>query len=352
MLQFFKNANYDFIGKVRICLIISGAVILAGLLAAFIRGGWNLGVDFKGGTLVQIEFVNPVQIAQLRQALDGLGMGGAEVQNIGTDREVIIRVEKGTGANIGERIQIELKNTFPVKEIKREEMVGPKIGAELKDKALLAVLYSMVGLMVYIAWRFSPFGLRALGLGAGVIVVLQVLLLLPIPKLYINVVVFIGFMYLCWRLNMTFAVAAILALVHDVLVTMGFFAFLDKEITLTVLAALLTLVGYSLNDTIVIFDRIRENLRTMRGVSYAQLVNTSINQTLSRTIITSLTTFIVVVGLYFFGGAVIHDFAFAMFVGVITGSYSTIYIAAPILINMQDMIERQKKAATMKRMGR
>jgi preprotein translocase subunit SecF len=351
MLQFFKNADYDFIGKVKICLLISGAVILAGLLTAVIRGGWNLGVDFKGGTLIQIEFVNPVQLAGLREALTGMGLAGAEVQNIGTDREVIIRVEKGSGAGLGDRIQTELKDAFPVREIKREEMVGPKIGAELKDKSLLAVIYCMVGLMIYIAWRFSPYGPRALALGAGIIAVLQILLLLPIPKIYIIVVVFIGFMYVCWYFNMTFATAAILALVHDVLVTMAFFAFLDKEITLTVLAALLTLIGYSLNDTIVIFDRIRENLRTMRGVPYAQLINKSINQTLSRTIITSLTTFVVVVGLYFFGGEVIHDFAFAMFVGVITGSYSTIYIATPILINMQDLIERKKKAAVLKRIG-
>jgi len=256
-----------------------------------VQGGPNYGIDFLGGTMVQVRFGKAPQISLVRESLAKLDLGETVVTTFGDPREVLIRVEKSTAdLNVlSSRIQQSLANDFGGKdafEVRRVEIVGPAVGADLRQKALLAVLYSMIGILIYVAWRFE----------------------------------------------FRFAVAAIAALAHDVLITVGAFSVLGMEFTLPVVAAILTVIGYSLNDTIVVFDRIRENLKNLRKETIAELINVSINQTISRTILTSGTTLIVILCLYFLGGGVIKGFAFALLVGVVAGTYSSIYIAAPIIL--------------------
>lgn len=350
-MHFFQDANYEFIGKIKLCLTISGTIIGIGLLFLVLHRGYNYSIDFTGGMLLQVEFEKVVPADDIRKAIEETGEKGSEVQSLGSPKEVLIRVkQQNESFSIVENVKAKLKEKFPVKEIKREDVVGPKVGKELRDKALLAILYSMVGIMVYIAWRFSPFGFRALVIGIGVIGVLQLLLLLPIPKVYINFAVFIGFIFMCLYFNLDYPTAAVFSLVHDVLVVLAFFSVFNKEVSLTVIAAIMTLIGYSLNDTVVILDRIRENLRIMRSMPYAELINKSINQTLSRTIITASTVFMVSVCLYLFGGEVIKDFAFTMTIGVITGTYSSIYISVPILIYWHNYREKKRQSDVLRRM--
>ncbi|MFQ5691831.1 MAG: protein translocase subunit SecF [Nitrospinota bacterium] len=291
-MQFFNpDSRVDFIGVRKYAFLLSGVAILVGILSLLVRGGPNYGIDFLGGTMVQVRFRTPQPIAGVRDALDKLRAGDLIVQEFGDPREVLIRVEK-SDANVqglSARIRKALAEGFGGKdefEVRRVETVGPTVGADLRRKALLAVLYSMIGILIYISWRFE----------------------------------------------FRFAVAAIAALAHDVLITIGAFSVLNLEFTLPVVAAILTIIGYSLNDTIVVFDRIRENLRNRRKETIGELINASVNQTMSRTILTSVTTLIVILILYFFGGEVIRGFAFALLVGVVAGTYSSIYIASPIIL--------------------
>ena len=298
MFQLFKDANYRIIQRRRVLMAISLAAILIGIGSLIIKGGPAYGIDFKGGYKFIVKFVDPVELSRVRQVVGELGFTSNKVSDFGSDDEVVIilpadeALTRGDDAG-GDAVQLRLgeglRAAFAVEEISQEK-VGPKIGGELRIQALWAILYSLLGIIVYITWRFE----------------------------------------------FKFSIAAIIALVHDVLITVGIFSLLDKQIDLTVLGALLTLVGYSLNDTIVVFDRIRENLNARRrGESYEGLVNASINQTLSRTVITGGTTLIVLAFLLFLGGAVIQDFAFTLFIGIIVGTYSSIFIASPILVEWQ-----------------
>ncbi len=291
-MQFFNpDANVNFIGIRKHTLILSGVAILVGLVSLLARGGPNYGIDFLGGTMVQLRFKSPQTIGIVREAMEGLNVGETVVQEFGDPREVLIRVEKSSAEvkELSSQIQKAMAEAFGGKdafEVRRVETVGPTVGADLRRKALLAVLYSMVGILIYITWRFE----------------------------------------------FRFAVAAIAALAHDVLITIAAFSVMNLEFTLPVVAAILTIIGYSLNDTIVVFDRIRENLRNLRKETIFDLINISINQTISRTILTSGTTLMVVLALYFLGGEVIRGFAFALLIGVLAGTYSSIYIAAPIIL--------------------
>jgi preprotein translocase subunit SecF len=291
-MEFFRETNIDFI-KIRWYAIgVSAALILAGIVSLISQGGPKYGVDFLGGTVIQTHFPVAPDLGQVRNSLADAGFGDAEIKTFGERNEILIRVQKQEiGTETSDAIMNALRESFPQNqpEARMVESVGPKIGKELRTSAIWATLLSMVLLLIYISFRFE----------------------------------------------FIFAVGAIVAIFHDVMITLGFFSFLDLEVNLTVVAAFLTIVGFSLNDTIVVMDRIRENRRVVRGVGIEKLINLSVNQTLSRTILTSLTVMVVVVVLFFFGGEVIHNFAFAMLVGVIAGSYSTIYIAAPIVVEWE-----------------
>lgn len=296
MIEFMKNTNFDFIKFKTTAIAISLIVIVASAIVMFaVNGGPNLSIDFAGGTVVQLKFEKPVKndISKIRAIVTGLGYGNPEVKTVGpiAHNELQITVKKkAEGSIVSNEIKAALGKAYPENafELRRQELVGPKIGAELRTDAIIMIILSLVALLLYVGFRF----------------------------------------------NLPFGIAAIIPLFHDVLIALSPFLFFDLEISLSTLAALLTIVGFSLNDTIVIFDRIRENLRggALKTKKFEQLINWSINQTLSRTIITSLTVFCVVSFLFFMGGSSIMDFSLTMFVGTIAGVYSTIYIASPVLI--------------------
>jgi len=303
-MQFFSKANIDFIGNRKIGYIVSSSLILIGLIALIVRGGPNYGVDFRGGTSMRIEFNTPVKIDQVRSSMNEIGYGDAEIkqsmlgQGQTAKEEFILRVPVLTSEE-STKIIDHLKKKFGADHvsIRSIDTVGPKVGGELRRAAIYAILLSLLFILIYISWRFE----------------------------------------------LRFAVGAIIPLFHDVLITLGVFGLLNLEISLAVVAAFLTIVGYSLNDTIVVFDRIRENLKTLRREKYEDIVNRSINETLSRTVITSLTTLFVVVVLFFFGGEVIHNFSFALMVGIIVGTYSSIFVASPIVVEWEHWQERHGK---------
>ncbi|PJA54018.1 MAG: protein translocase subunit SecF [Candidatus Marinimicrobia bacterium CG_4_9_14_3_um_filter_48_9] len=300
MLQFIKNAHIDFVGNRKIAITISVILIAFGIISEIFRGGINYSIDFEGGTLIQVRFTNDVQVSQVRDAMNTLNKGDAVIQRFGADNEFLVRIRSVEN----EEAQLEqIREVFAGingeagYEIRRLETVGPKIGKELRGDALSAILVAMIGIVIYISIRFQ-------------------------------------FMY---------AIGAIVALIHDVLITLGAFSELNMEISLTVIAAFLTIVGYSLNDTIVVYDRIRENVNTLRKESYKDIVNISINETLNRTLITSGTTMMAVVTLWAIGGEVIRPFAFALIIGIIVGTYSSIFIASPILIAWHGRLAKKKK---------
>ncbi len=297
-MQFLNSdeMNVDFVGKRRLFMMISAIAILIGMAALVMRGGLNYGIDFAGGTMVQVRFTKDLNSDQIREALTEIDMGDASIQQFEGEEahEFLIRVEKSQTNLVGlsDEIKVVLDKAFGAEnvDIRRVEMVGPKVGKDLRRQGLMAIIYAMIGILIYVTFRFE----------------------------------------------LRFAVGAIVALIHDVSITVGMFALLDKEFSLPIVAALLAIVGYSLNDTIVVYDRIRENMKGSSGKSnFLSTINSSINQTLSRTILTSLTTILVLISLFFLGGGVIHDFAFAMLVGVFVGTYSSIFIASPIVIMMQ-----------------
>ena len=298
-MNLFVDTNIDFIGKRKIGIAISLSLILIGLVSIVAHGGPRLGIDFLGGTLVQVRFDDPVSIIDVRSAISSAGYGGAVIQQFGGDKEILIRILEAKGdSEASTLISQALSDYFTSNpyEIRKVEKVGPKIGGELRNKAVLAIFAAMLGIVIYITFRFE----------------------------------------------FKFAIGALIALAHDVLITLGIFSLLDIEITLAVIAAFLTIVGYSLNDTIVIYDRIRENIKAMRHESYEKIINTSINNSLARTVVTSLTTFMVVFILYIIGGQVISGFSFAMMLGVIVGTYSSIFIASPILIEWHERTAAKK----------
>ena len=287
------GTHIDFIGKRKIFLLLSSSLILLGVVFFFIQGGFNFGIDFAGGTVVELRFEKETPTKLVREGLKGINLGDSVIQHFGDDREILIRVEKSESSLEGLQTQIkralEQQPGLPKFEVERTEMVGPQVGKDLRKKALLAISYALLGIIIYVAWRFE----------------------------------------------LKYGIAAIIALVHDVLITLTAFLMTNKEINLPIIAALLAIIGYSLNDTIVVFDRIRENMKARRKEAYEVTINKSINETLSRTLLTSLTTMVVVLCLFFLGGEVIHNFAFALLIGIFVGTYSSIFIASPILVMWQ-----------------
>jgi preprotein translocase subunit SecF len=297
------DTRYDFIGKRKITIWISAVALLVCLGSILFHGGLRYGVDFAGGLLLQIRFPKPVEVSEVRNALETMGAKEAMVQNFGGANEFLIRVEKASEdiEAKSRSIQAALQARFKDKalEIRRVEIVGPKVGSDLKRKALWAVGLAFLGILIYVAFRFHQFGY---GLGG------------------------------------------IVALFHDIIIIYGVISIFNIEYSLTVMAVILTIIGFSINDTIVIFDRVRENVKKMRKENLVTIFNVSINETLGRTILTTGTVMMVVLILFFFGGDVIHDFTIALLVGLITGTYSTVYIASPVvLIWVEYVVKRRKR---------
>ena len=318
-MRFFGKTKIDFIGKRRIAFAVSLVIIIAGIVSLGIHKGPKYSIDFTGGVSLELDLTpvtegaNIVKAQEIRDALSNAGIEDAEIQEIkGAEGKKFVLIK--TQVVGGEKDKTSTKviniikkqfpdNVDPETLIRLQEEVGPKIGEELKGKAILAIFRALLGIILYIWWRFE----------------------------------------------FTFGLAAVAALFHDILITVGIFSLLGKEISLSIVAALLTIVGYSLNDTIVVFDRIREDLKLYRKESYSVVINNSINETLSRTIITSLTTFVVVLSLYLFGGTVIHDFAFALLVGVVVGTYSSIFVASPLMVEHYNKKEKRVGSRSKKK---
>lgn len=293
-MQFFQTPNIDFIAKRKIAYFISLGLFVVGLVSMILHGGPNLGIDFKGGTSIQLRFNTEIDTQDIRDALSDIGLGTSEIKSIGAAGDFLIYVEQQRGVSASDmtnRVIGAITEAIPdvQYELMQTETVGPKIGDELRKAVILAVLVALLLILIYIGWRFE----------------------------------------------LVFAVGAIIALFHDVIITLGIFSLMNYELSLKEIAAFLTIVGYSLNDTIVVYDRARENLKVLRSDDLGTIMNKSINQVLSRTIITSLTTFFVVLILFIFGGAVIKGFAFTMLIGVIVGTYSSIFVASPVILEWQ-----------------
>ena len=304
-MQIIKNSNIDFINNSKFTIFLSSALILASIFSLIINNGPELSIDFKGGTLIAVNYTKPVNINDLRSKLKSVDINGqnfdfssAEIKHFGNESSVALRIAniENEPENFSGKLIEVLKNSFPDGYPKNKNdfilsigKVSPKVGSELSGKAIMAIIYAITLILIYISLRFE----------------------------------------------FVFAIGAIAAIAHDVTITLGIFSILGYEISLPVVAAFLTIVGYSLNDTIVIFDRIRENLKTIKKGSIVDTVNKSINESLSRTIVTSLTTFFVVLILYFFGGEVIRYFSFALIIGVLVGTYSSIFVASLVVVYMQ-----------------
>ncbi len=354
-MEFIKpGTKIDFIGKKKIAISISVLLITVGLISLLMRGGLNMGVDFAGGTLIQLKFPEKVSIEKIRGGLKNIGLEDSTIQRFGSDRDILIRAPVSTNKleDIGSTVKRALEGEFPAGlEVERIEMVGPKIGKDLRRKALFALYFTILFIAVYISGRFELQWVNSI-IMAVVFISVTLLFLKIFPNISIPLLILTALLitlYFCWYLKLKFALGAIIAIIHDVLIAAAAFSITDKEFTLPVLAAFLTIIGYSLNDTIVVFDRIRENIRLMRKENLEVIINSSINQTLSRTLLTSATTLIVVLALFIFGGEVIHSFSFALMIGVVVGTYSSIFIASPILVAWQPASGSQLLPAKKKR---
>lgn len=289
----------DFVGK-RIYAVILSTILIALSIFSLTINGLKLGIDFTGGTLIEVGYQHSADLSEVRTTLAESGFNGANVQYFGSTNEILIRLEPQTisSAKLSTKIIRLLGDDV---DIRRVEFVGPKVGEELTNDGGLAMLYALIGILVYVAFRFE------------------------------------------YR----FALGSISALIHDVIITLGFFSLFEFEFDLTVLAAILAVIGYSLNDTIVVFDRIRENFLSTRHVDPAKIINGALNQTLSRTIMTSLTTLLVLLALFFLGGEIIHGFAMALLIGVLIGTYSSVYVASSVILAMgitkEDMLPSEKE---------
>ncbi|WP_031483527.1 protein translocase subunit SecF [Maridesulfovibrio frigidus] len=340
-LQIIKpDTHIDFIGFKRKAFIISAILILLGLGSLVVKGGPKYGIDFAGGIVVQVKFDKLVPVKEVKNILKGTELPGLTVQSFGhlDDNEILIRTStsKVTSADIRARVNKEFTDNLKDTkfEIQRLEMVGPKVGADLRTKAIEALYFAVLLIAIYISGRFEKRWFAAALMAGGLFGGISILEFAGLPTSLLIFAALIITVGLCWYLKLNYALGAIVALIHDVLITVGIFSLLGKDFDLTIIAALLTIIGYSLNDTIIVFDRIRENIFGKAGEDFADTINISINQTLSRTILTSGTTLLVVIALFVLGGGVIHDFALALLIGVGVGTYSSIFVASPILLGV------------------
>lgn len=335
------DINIDFIGKKNIFFMISLLLISISIISLIIHKGPRKGVDFAGGSSIQIKFNEPVDLDTIKRGLAPLGLEKASLQQFGgkSENEFQIRTDISSMNNgdFQEKFVEAMKTaTGKTVEILGTEVVGPQVSQDLRSKAMLAILYSILFITIYISGRFEMKWMLS-GAMAGVLMgAVYLLTLLKVGATVISIGALIVALVFCWYLGLKYALGAIVALIHDVTITVGIFSLMDLEFNLPIVAAILTIIGYSLNDTIIVFDRIRENLKKNSKGTLQANINRSVNETISRTILTSLTTLITVLALLFLGGGTVHDFAFAMTVGIIVGTYSSIYIASPILILWQE----------------
>lgn len=346
-MQFIKpGVSIDFLGKRRIAFIVSLVLILISIGSLLIHKGPRQGIDFAGGTLIQMKFPSPVEIAGIKSGLDDLGIEKPSVQQFGVsgDNEYLIRTGKTgmTGQGFTKDIINAMRSaTGTDVEIRRVEMVGPQVGEDLREKALLALFYALLFITIYISGRFELKWFISGVMAGALMISVYLFSVFNISIPFLIIAALIVSLILFWFLELRYAMGAIVALIHDVTITVGIFSIFDKEFSLPIIAALLTTIGYSLNDTIIVFDRIRENLRKYHKNTMEVIINRSINETLSRTILTSITTLFVVVTLFVLGGGIIHDLAFALMVGVLVGTYSSVFVASPILLLWQQKSSRQ-----------
>jgi len=297
------GTKFDFMRRKWIAFLVSGIVTVVGIASLIVQGGPKYGIDFGGGTLVQVRFSQQVTIDAIRNALQEGGLEGASVQGFEAEGkgEYLIRLQTSASdlAGLSTGIKSALTKRFDEKgfEIRRVEMVGPKVGKDLRSKGILATIFAMIGMLIYISFRF----------------------------------------------DFRFAVGAVIAVFHDVTVTIGVLSLLGIEFSILILAALLTIVGYSINDTIVVYDRIRENLPKMRRVPFENMLNITVNETLSRTILTGMSTLMVLVVLFFMGGGVIHDFTLTLLVGIVFGTYSSVYIASASVLVWENKFPKKQR---------
>jgi len=309
-MEFFKHdLNVDFIGKWRYAVMVSGLLLLVSAVSLMTRG-LNFGIDFTGGTLIEVAYRQPVELDKVRSTLAKSDYSQAQVQYFGTSRDLLIYIPPKEGldsAKLSDAVFSTLHKANSDVELRRVEYVGPQVGEELAVQGGLAMIYASIGILFYVMIRFHA----------------------------------------------RFAPGAVIALVHDVVITLGVFSLFQLQFDLTVLASILALMGYSLNDTIVVFDRIRENFRRMRKGTPVEIMNASVNQTLSRTVMTSSLTLLVVVALFVFGGEVIHNFSLALILGIGVGTYSSIYVASPISlalgVSKSDLAPVKKEGAERSR---
>lgn len=338
--------HIDFVGKAKYFITLSLVLILLGAGSIVLHGGLNEGIDFSGGTLVQLRFAQPVDLGAVRDALETIGMGKGIVQYYGDAREVLLRVAQlpGAGHDIGKQVQQALQEHLSGQtvDLRRVEVVGAQASSDLRRKALLALFYATLGTVAYISGRFEGKWFISVSLAALLFALTYgITQWFPgISPAILIVVALIASTAFNLALQLRFALAAIVAIYHDLLITVSFLSLFNIEFDLQILAALLTVTGYSLYDTIVVFDRIRENLRGQRRENFPVVVNDSINQTLSRTVLTSGHTLIVLLALFILGGKVLHGFAFALLVGIMSGTYSTVFIASPILVYWHNLALR------------
>jgi preprotein translocase subunit SecF len=341
-MRFIKpDINIDFVGRKKIALFLSAACIAISFLSLVIHKGPRLGIDFAGGTLVQIKFTSAVNIDDIKSGLATVGLGKSSVQEFGQqiDNEFLIRTEASYEADKDLTNDIKkalLSSSDGDVEIRRVEMVGPQVGEDLRKKALFAMFYALLFITIYISGRFELKWILSGVVAAALIGAVYIFNLFNVSIPFLIGAALVVSLVVFWFLELKYAMGAIVALIHDVIITIGIFSIMNIEFTLPIIAALLTIIGYSLNDTIIVFDRIRENLRKYHKKPLAFVVNRSINETLGRTVLTSLTTLMVVVTLFVMGGGIIHDFAFALIIGVVVGTYSSIYVASPILLAWQN----------------
>jgi len=285
--------NIDFVGKMKYAVILSSIIIIISILSVIMHGGFNLGIDFAGGSIIQVKFNKDIHVDKIREALKATKLENSIIQQFGAN-EFLIRTQESFNDQklLAENLETPLTKAFNKDyEIRRVEVVGSKVGMDFRQKAVWAVVLSWLAMLVYIAWRFE----------------------------------------------FRYALGAIIALVHDVFIVLGFVSVLNMEFTINILAAIFFIIGFSINDTIVVLDRIRENVKLNPRQSLAEIINISVNQTLSRTILTSLTVFLTILALYIWGGAVIHDLSFAILVGVLIGTYSSVFIASPIVLLFENI---------------
>lgn len=352
-MEFIKaGININFIGRRNIAFILSAMMIIATIFLLILRGGPNFGVDFSGGVLIQVKLDQNQMPSEIRSALAPVQLEDSIIQEFGEEgqHEYLIRVRRTDIelAGLGDKVRQALISEFGQGvEMRRVEMVGPKVGADLRQKALFAIFYAILFIAIYISGRFEMKWLMSIVMALSLAFVVYIFSSFGMPVTWLIVIALIVTLGLCWFLKLKYALGAIIALIHDVTITIGAFALTEREISLAIIAAFLTIVGYSLNDTIIVFDRIRENLRRFRRRPFEEVINKSINETLSRTVLTSTTTLIVVVALFVLGGGVIHDFAFAMLIGVLVGTYSSIFVASPIILVWEERFAKRGRSKAL-----